>query len=103
MGSIPWLADMQDLSSVELGFLFLAVIVGCMATGFLIDLIMRDLGLGPAPNGIIGLIGVCSGIYLRYRLFAPYRADDVILTIGFAMGCAFILFFALGFAKSRFQ
>jgi hypothetical protein len=78
MGSIPWLADIQDLSSAELGFLFLAVIVGCIATGFLIDLILRDLGLGPAPNGIIGLIG-------------------------FAMGCAFILFFALGFAKSRFQ
>jgi uncharacterized membrane protein YeaQ/YmgE (transglycosylase-associated protein family) len=101
MNAIPWLADLQDLSSAEFGFLFLAVIIGCMVTGFIVDLIMRDLGLGPAPNGIIGLIGVCAGIYLRYRFFAPYRADDVILTIGFAMGCAFVLFIALGLAKSR--
>ena len=101
MNSITWRADIQDLSSVELGFLMLAVIISCIATGFLVDLIMQDLGLGPAPNGIVGLIGVCAGIYLRYRLFAPYRADDLVLTIGFAMGSAFVLFFALGLAKSR--
>jgi hypothetical protein len=45
MNAIPWLADLQDLSSAEFGFLFLAVIIGCMVTGFIVDLIMRDLGL----------------------------------------------------------
>jgi uncharacterized membrane protein YeaQ/YmgE (transglycosylase-associated protein family) len=101
MNSIPWLADMQDLSSAEWGILIIAVIIGCLALGFVTDLILRDFGLGPAPNGILGLIGVCVGVYLRYRLFAPYRADDLILTIGFAVGCAFVLFFTLGLAKSR--
>jgi hypothetical protein len=101
MSSIPWLADIEELSSVEWSFLILAVIVACLTTGFVIDVIMKDLGLGPAPNGVLALIGVCAGIYLRYRLFAPYRADDAVITIGFAMGSAFLLFLTLGLAKSR--
>jgi hypothetical protein len=86
---------------VEWSFLILVVIVGCLTAGFVTDLIMKDLGLGPAPNGVLALIGVCAGVYLRYRLFAPYRADDAVITIGFAMGCAFLMFLALGLAKSR--
>ncbi len=100
MNAIPWLTDLQQLSSGELSFLFLMVVVGCLTTGFVLDVIMKDLGLGPAPNGVLALIGICAGIYFRYRLFAPYRADDAVMTIAFAMGCAFLLFIALGVAKS---
>jgi hypothetical protein len=100
VNAIPWLADLEQLSSGELSFLFLMVVVGCLTTGFVLDVIMKDLGLGPAPNGVLALIGVCAGVYLRYRLFAPYRADDAMMTVGFAMGCAFLLVIALGVAKS---
>jgi hypothetical protein len=62
MSSIPWLADLEYLSSFETVLLVLLVIIGCMAAGFAIDVIMRDLGLGPFPNGILALIGVCAGI-----------------------------------------
>lgn len=101
MNAIPWLADLQELSAAELSFLLVAVIVACLTTGFVLDVIMKDLALGPAPNGALALFGACAGIYLRYRLFAPYRADDVFMTIGFAMGSAFLLFLTLGLVKSR--
>ncbi|MGA2795380.1 MAG: hypothetical protein ABSE69_18035 [Roseiarcus sp.] len=100
MSAIPWLADLEKLPSGELSFLFLMVVVGCLTAGFVLDLIMKDLGLGPAPNGVLALIGVYAGIYLRYRLFAPYRADDAVMTVSFAMGCAFLLLIALAVAKS---
>ncbi|WP_158816378.1 hypothetical protein [Methylocapsa sp. S129] len=101
MNSIPWLANMKDLSGAEFSFLILIVIIAVLATGFVLDVIARGSGFGPFLNGVLALIGVCAGIYLRYRLFAPFRADDLVLTIGFAIGTAFVLFFALGFAKSR--
>lgn len=101
MNAIPWLVDLQELSSGEFAFLMLILVVGCITTGFILDAIMKDLGLGPAPNGVLALIGVCAGIYLRYRLFAPNRADDVVMTIGFAMGCACLLVLTMGVAKSR--
>jgi hypothetical protein len=100
VSAIPWLADLEQQSPGELSFLFLMVVVGCLTTGFAADLIMKDLGLGPAPNGLLALIGVCAGVYLRYRLFAPFRADDAALTVGFAMGCAFLLLIGLAVAKS---
>jgi hypothetical protein len=49
---------------------------------------------------VLALIGVCIGIYVRYRFFA-YRADDPILEIGFAMGVPVVLFLALAVAKTR--
>ncbi len=101
MSAIPWIADLEDLSSGEMCCLVLMVIVGGLIAGFVVDVIMKDLGLGPAPNAVLALIGVCLGIYLRYRLFAPYRADDASMTIGFALGSAFLLFVGLGLAKSR--
>jgi uncharacterized membrane protein YeaQ/YmgE (transglycosylase-associated protein family) len=101
MSSIPWLADLQDLSTMELAFLGVVVLIAGFAAGFIVDMIMKDAGLGPAPNGVIVLIGVCAGMYLRYRLFAPYRADDTVLTFGMAIGASFLLLFALGLAKSR--
>jgi uncharacterized membrane protein YeaQ/YmgE (transglycosylase-associated protein family) len=101
MNAIPWMADLEDLSSGEICFLVLMVIVVGMVAGFIVDIIMKDLGLGPAPNAVLALVGVCLGIYLRYRLFEPYRADDAAMTIGFAIGSAFLMFIALGVAKSR--
>ncbi len=100
MNAIPWLAELEKLSSGELSFIFLMVVVGCLTTGFVLDVIMKDLGLGPAPNGVVALIGAGMGVYLRYRLFAPYRADDAVMTVGFAMACAFLLLIALAVAKS---
>jgi hypothetical protein len=41
MSSIPWFADLADLSGVEKTFLFLAILIACFATGFVIDVIMK--------------------------------------------------------------
>jgi hypothetical protein len=101
LNAIPWLANLEELSGAELSFLVLMVAVACLVVGFVLDVIIRDLGLGPLPNGVFALVGACAGIYLRYRLLAPYRADDVFLTIGFALGTVFLLFLLLGVAKSR--
>jgi uncharacterized membrane protein YeaQ/YmgE (transglycosylase-associated protein family) len=101
MNSIPWLADIKELSGFELSFLVLIVIIATLATGFVIDVITQNHGFGPFLNGILALIGVCAGIYLRYHLFMPYRGDDLVLTIGVAIATAFVLLFALVLAKSR--
>ena len=101
MSSIPWLADIKELSGLELSFLALIVVIATLATGFVIDVIVQNYGFGPFLNGIVALIGVCAGIYLRYLLFTPYRADDLVLTIGMAIASAFVLLFALALAKSR--
>jgi hypothetical protein len=101
MNSIPWFSDLKDLSGVELSFLVVVTIIATLVTGFVIDVIIQGSGLGPFLNGILALIGVCGGIYLRYQLFAPFRADDLVLTIGMAIATAFILIFALVVAKSR--
>jgi hypothetical protein len=101
MNSIPWLADIGELSGFELSFLVLIVIIATLATGFVIDVIVQNYGFGPFLNGLLALLGVCAGIYLRYLLFMPYRADDLVLTIGMAIATAFVLLFALGLAKSR--
>jgi uncharacterized membrane protein YeaQ/YmgE (transglycosylase-associated protein family) len=100
VNAIPWLAELEKQSSGELSLLFLMVVVSCLLMGFVADLIMKDLGLGPAPNGLLASIGACVGIFLRYRLFAPFRADDAVLTVGFAIGCALLLLLALAVAKS---
>lgn len=100
MSSIPWFADLQDLTPFEVAFLSLIVIVACMATGFVVDATMKNLGFGPISNGVVGLIGVCAGIYLRYRLFGSHFADQVFVTISFAIGFAVFLFLTLAFAKS---
>jgi uncharacterized membrane protein YeaQ/YmgE (transglycosylase-associated protein family) len=101
MSSIPWLADLQDLTPFETAFFVLMIIVACMATGFVVDATMKNLGFGPISNGVVGLIGVCLGIYLRYHWFGGHLADQVFVTIGFAIGSAVLLFLALAFAKSR--
>ena len=66
------------------------------------DAMTQRAGFGPIPNGILALIGVCGGIYLRYQLFAHYRADDAIVTIAMAIAGAFVLLLVLILAKSRF-
>jgi len=101
MSSIPWLSDVRELSGFELAFFVLALIIGTLVAGFLADAMTRRLGFGPIANGILALIGVCGGIYLRYQWFASYRADDAIVTTSMAIAGAFILLFVLILAKSR--
>jgi uncharacterized membrane protein YeaQ/YmgE (transglycosylase-associated protein family) len=101
MNSIPWLADVKELSGAEFFFLIVMVVIASLAIGFLIDVIAGNSGFGTLVNGALALIGACTGIYLRYRLFDPFRSDDLGLTIGMAIAGAFVLFFALVLARSR--
>ena len=101
MSTIPWFADLQDLSPFETVFLVLLVIIACIVSGFALDAAMKNLGLGPISNGVVALIGVIAGIFLRYRLLGSRYGDDVFVTIAFALGFAVCLVLAMAFAKSR--
>ena len=101
MNAIPWLADLQDLPGGEMFFLILMVIIGAATIGFVVDVIMKDLGMGPAANGVLALSGGCLGIYLRYRLLSPFHVDDVPMTIGCAIAAAFFLLLGLAVARSK--
>ncbi len=101
MNTIPWFADLQELSPFETVFVVLLTIIACLASGFAIDAAMKNLGLGPITNGIVALIGVIVGIFLRYSLLGNRYTDDVFVTIGFALGFAVLVFLAMALAKSR--
>lgn len=101
MSVIPWLADLEDLSPGEMAFVVLVGFVCCLAAGFILNAILKGLGFGPALNGVLALAGVFGGVYLRYRFFGNFRAEDTTTTILFAMGCAVLMFLALAFLKSR--
>ena len=101
MNAIPWMQAINDLSSGEYFLLLFMLFVATLMAGFMIHAIMQDAGFGPIPNGVFALVGAFAGIYLRYRLLAPYRADDLPLTIGFALGAAFLLFLALALVRNR--
>jgi uncharacterized membrane protein YeaQ/YmgE (transglycosylase-associated protein family) len=101
MNSIPWLSDLKELSGFEFAFFVLALIIGTLVAGFFADAMTQRLGFGPIANGILALIGVCGGIYVRYRFLTVFRADDAIVTITMAIAGAFVLLFVLILAKSR--
>ena len=101
MNAIPWMQAIDDLSTGEYFLLLFMLFIATLMAGFMIHAIMQDAGFGPIPNGVLAFIGACAGVYLRYRLLTPYRADDLPLTIGFALGAAFLLFLALALVRAR--
>jgi hypothetical protein len=101
MNAIPWVADLRELSTAELAMLVVMILVGGLATGYVIDIIARPLGFGTFINAILALAGAAGGVYLRYHVFAPAHGDDAIVTAIVAAGSAFILICVLFYAKSR--
>ncbi|MGA2045276.1 MAG: hypothetical protein ABSG83_18125 [Roseiarcus sp.] len=101
MNSIPWLASVEEMPTLELWLLGLGVIALGLAAGFTVDFIMRDAGFGPAANGVLALGGVVLGIYLRYRLLAANTLYDFWLTSGMALGTACVLLFGLSLVRNR--
>jgi hypothetical protein len=95
------MTSVDGLSTGEFLFLLFMLLVASMIAGFIIHAITQDVGFGPILNGALALIGACAGIYLRYRFLSASRADDLALTIGFALGTAFVLFLALGLVRNR--
>jgi hypothetical protein len=101
MHTIPWLVSIEELPTLELWVLALGVTAGCFATGLTLDVILRENGLGTAANGVLTMVGLFLGIYLRYRLFDSYSAYDGYLTTSVAFATASVLLFTLCFIKSR--
>jgi hypothetical protein len=77
MNSIPWLADMNDLSGAEMSLVGLIAIVASLATGFVIDVIAQRAAFGTFINAVLALAGACGGIYLRYHWLGSSRIDDI--------------------------
>jgi hypothetical protein len=70
MSSIPWLEDLEYLSTFERVFLVLIVIIGSMATGFALDAPRSQAGLAARD---IGGSAACSQLWARA---APARVVD---------------------------
>jgi uncharacterized membrane protein YeaQ/YmgE (transglycosylase-associated protein family) len=101
MSSIPWMSAVDDLSTGEFAFLLFMLLIASMIAGFVIHALMREAGFGPALNSVLAAVGAYAGIYLRYRLLAASRSDDLALTIGFALGTASLMFLALALIRNR--
>jgi hypothetical protein len=101
MNSIPWLADMNDLSGAEWSLVCLLAVVASLATGFVIDVIAQRAAFGTFINALLAPAGAFGGIYLRYHWLGPSRYDDIFLIIGSALAGAFALIFTLALLRSR--
>ena len=101
MHSIPWLASVEEMPTLEIWVVVLGVAAAGLATGFTLDYIMGGAGFGPAANGILGLIGVALGVYLRYAVIGYQPQYDFYLSMGVPFVTSAVLLFILGFIKSR--
>jgi hypothetical protein len=99
MHTIPWITDIEALSGFELTAVGMMVLVSAWGAGFLADNAMGQFGLGPVINGIVTLLGVFGGLYLRYAYIHLPADLDLGVTLGFAAVTPAILLMAIGIAR----
>jgi hypothetical protein len=83
-------------------WLFLFIIL--LATGFFLDWLMGRQGFGPLLNSLYALLGVFTGLYLRYNYFlrAPWFGYEPYVTFGLIFGSIAILLLFLAIVRNRF-
>jgi hypothetical protein len=101
MHTIPWLAELEDLSGFEMTAVGMIILVSAWGAGYMTDNAMGKFGMGPAVNGVIALLGVCAGVYLRYRYVVAPADWDAGLTLGFAASTPIVLLLAIGVVRGR--
>ena len=57
------------LEGFECVAFWLGLLVSYLLTGYLVDSVLRDLGLGPFLDGLVVLAALIAGIYIRCNYF----------------------------------
>jgi len=97
----PFFQMIQDLEGFEMVCFWLAVFVGFVLIGFVLDYLMGRQGFGPYINSILALIGVFCGLYVRYNFMTPYLRYEPYLSFGLLFAAPVLLVVMLSFMRSR--
>ncbi len=99
---IPWISGFSALGGVEWTMVVLMIFVVTLGLGFLVHAIMRDAGFGPIVNGVIVMIALYLGLYVRYHYFWNAPGNDVAITALFAGFAPLAALYLLGMFNLRF-
>ena len=97
----PFFTMIHDLEGFEMVCFWLAVFVGFVLIGFVLDYLMGRQGFGPYVNSILALIGVFGGLYVRYNYMTPYLRYEPYLTFSLLFAAPLLLVLLLSFMRSR--
>jgi TRAP-type uncharacterized transport system fused permease subunit len=97
----PFFTMIHGLEGFEKVCFWLAVFVGFVLIGFVLDYLMGRQGFGPYINSILALIGVFGGLYVRYNYMTPYLRYEPYLTFGLLFAAPLLLVLLLSFMRSR--
>ena len=95
--------SLDHYSGDTLFMILLLACIGGTVVGYITDSVMGDRGFGPIGNGLLTVLGVVAGIYVRNTFFGRMEPGDLALTGIFAAIAATLLLLCLGVAKSLFQ
>lgn len=97
----PFFTMIQGLEGFERACFWLAMFVGFVLIGFLLDYLMGRQGFGPYVNTALALIGAFAGLYARYNYFSAYVGYEPYLSFGLLFGTPVLLVMILSFLRTR--
>ena len=99
----PFLDTIFALEGFEWVAFWLALFVGYLLTGFLVDSLMHNMALGPYINGLVVVGALFGGLYLRYNYFLrdPWFRYEPITTMTLCFGAVTVVFSFIGVLKAR--
>ena len=99
----PLIDYVLALDGFERVAFWLGLLVSYLASGYLLDLFLRDLGLGPFLDGLVALAAVVLGIYLRSNFFRvePWFNYEPYLTMTLCVATPTLALTAVAVLRSR--
>jgi len=97
----PFLKQFEGLEGFELVCVWLAVFVGFVMAGFLLDYLMGRQGFGPLVNSLLAVVGTFVGLYARYNYFLGYIRFEPYLSFTLMFAAPVILILMLSFLRTR--
>ena len=95
------LFELQQMTSLELLFLTLFLLVAFFIAGFVLDALLQKDGFGPYWNGLVAMLGVALGLSIRARFFASISAYDPVFTMAIVLGTLVAMLMFLSALRNR--
>ncbi len=97
----PFFMMIDSLEGFEMVCFWLAVFVGFVLIGFLLDFLLGRQGFGPYVNSVLALVGAWVGLYARYNYFLPYVRYEPYLSFTLLFAAPVSLILILSFMRTR--
>jgi hypothetical protein len=97
----PFFLMVYGLDSFEAVCFWMAVFVGFVLIGFVLDYLMGRQGFGPYVNSVLALGGAFAGLYMRYNYFGGYVRYEPYLSFTIMFAAPVLLLLTLSFLRTR--